>query len=221
MCNCAKKGDLQMISSSVKWIHQHWISQVAANIPINMVGIATAVQDALIQCQEPYYIYNLVVLKSQVMLEAANAGKPTPFPFSDNELIVNSHAAIDWCSAHFGSPDGTWFHTGGIGKHCLRCFRSNPVKGDNGVWKTRQSIDISIGVPTELKPKMLETLARGVQYMFDDQHIHCTRPGRIGFEFEAWTSQSVPKWAQIVLLVRVDPSGVQPGRSNRPGLGAF
>ena len=53
----------------------------------------------------------------------------------------------------------------------LKCFRSNPTKGDNGVWQARQSIDISMGVPAELKPKMLEALARGIQYMLNDQHV--------------------------------------------------
>lgn len=51
-----------------------------------------------------------------------------------------------------------------MAKFYLRCFRSNPAKGDDGVWRTRQSVDVSMGVIAELKPKLLETLTRGFQY---------------------------------------------------------
>ena len=51
----------------------------------------------------------------------------------------------------------------------MRPFRSNPAKRDDGVWQARSSVDISMGVPAELKPKLLETLARGVRYMLDHQ----------------------------------------------------
>jgi hypothetical protein len=79
-------------------------------------------------------------------------------------------SSIDWCGAHFGCFDGSRFHTSGVAKFYLRPFRSNPVKGDDGVWRACQgSIDISMGVPTELKPKLLGTLARGVQHMLNLQ----------------------------------------------------
>ena len=51
-----------------------------------------------------------------------------------------------------------------MAKLYLRCFRSNPTKGDDGVWQARQSVEVSMGVMSELKPKLLETLARGIQY---------------------------------------------------------
>jgi hypothetical protein len=51
-----------------------------------------------------------------------------------------------------------------MGKFFLRCFRSNPTKGDDGVWQARQSVDVSMGVMSDLKPKLLETLSRGIQY---------------------------------------------------------
>ena len=78
---------------------------------------------------------------------------------------------IDWCSAHFGCPDGTRFHTSGVHKLFLRCFRSNPVKGDDGVWQARRSVEISMGVPAGLKPKLLETLSRGVRHMLDNPDV--------------------------------------------------
>lgn len=76
---------------------------------------------------------------------------------------------IDWCSAHFGCPDGSRFHSTGMGKHYIRSFRSNPTKGDDGVWQARQSVDVSMGVTAELKPRLLEILARGVQHNYVHQ----------------------------------------------------
>jgi hypothetical protein len=52
-----------------------------------------------------------------------------------------------------------------MAKLSLRCFRSNPTKGYDGVWQARQSVDLSMGVMSELKPKLLETLAHGIQYI--------------------------------------------------------
>ena len=57
----------------------------------------------------------------------------------------------------------------GMGKLCVRFFGSNPAKRDDGVWQARSSIDISMGVPAGLESKLLETLARGVRYMLNDQ----------------------------------------------------
>ena len=78
---------------------------------------------------------------------------------------------LDWRGAHFGCPDGTRFHTSGVFKLYLRCFRPNPAKGDDGVWRAPQSVEISMGVPAGTKQKMLETLSRGVQYMLDNQRV--------------------------------------------------
>ena len=56
----------------------------------------------------------------------------------------------------------------GVSKLCVRSYRSNPVKRDDDVWQARLSVDISMGVAAELKPKLLETLARGVRYMLNN-----------------------------------------------------
>ena len=56
-----------------------------------------------------------------------------------------------------------------MAKFYLRCFRSNPTKGDDGVWRARQSVDISMGVMSELEPKLLETLARGIQHNLNNE----------------------------------------------------
>ena len=69
---------------------------------------------------------------------------------------------IDWCSAHFGFPDGSKFYSPVYWKNYFRALKSNPEKGVDGNWHTRQGcIDISLGVPPELKPRVLEILAEG------------------------------------------------------------
>lgn len=76
---------------------------------------------------------------------------------------------IDWCSAHFGFPDGSKFHTAGFWTDYLRAFKSNPVKGVDGNWHTRHgSIEISFGVPPELKPRVLDIFAEGFGQNSDD-----------------------------------------------------
>lgn len=55
-----------------------------------MAGIATALRDAFIQCREPDDIYDWFMLKSDLMLEAANAGNVFPYFSDDDGLIVIS-----------------------------------------------------------------------------------------------------------------------------------
>ena len=75
---------------------------------------------------------------------------------------ISTLPRIDWCSAHFGFPDGSRFYAPAFKKNLLRAFTSNPVKGADGIWHARQgSIDISLGVSLELKPRVLEILAEG------------------------------------------------------------
>ena len=71
---------------------QCWTCQALAGVPIDMAGIATAVRNALLKCREPYYIYNLMALKSEVMLEVANSRRRVLVPADDNWLVVNSNA---------------------------------------------------------------------------------------------------------------------------------
>ena len=74
-------------------IHEQcWTRQVPASVPIDMTGIATAVRDALSKYREPYYIYNLMALRSEVMLEGANSRKRVLVPSGDNRVVVNSNA---------------------------------------------------------------------------------------------------------------------------------
>ena len=75
---------------------------------------------------------------------------------------ISTPSRFDWCSAHFGFPDGSRFYTPVHWKNYLRAFKSNPVKGADGVWHARHgSIDISLGVSPELKSQVLEILAEG------------------------------------------------------------
>ncbi|KAG9318308.1 hypothetical protein JVU11DRAFT_392 [Chiua virens] len=145
-------------------------SSVLSNIPTDMANIATTLRQTLIQCRDPDYVYKWMTVANKHMLETANAGKSFLFSYLDNSINVNSNTIIDWHGAHFGCPDGSRFHTSGVAKSYLRCFKSNPTKGDDGVWYPRQSIDISMGTTSELKPKLLETLAYGIPYMLDNGH---------------------------------------------------
>ena len=71
---------------------------------------------------------------------------------------------IDWCSANFGFPDGSRYHDDDFMNFHLRTVKSNPMKGADGIWHSRQgSIDISIGLPAELKLRILDILAIGFE----------------------------------------------------------
>ena len=85
--------EVRVFHQFLRWmVHEQRLTcQVLAGVPIDMVRTATAVRDALLKYREPYYIYNLMALKSKVMLEAANTGKQVLVPFDDNRLIVNSN----------------------------------------------------------------------------------------------------------------------------------
>ena len=75
---------------------------------------------------------------------------------------ISTLSRIDRCSAHFGFPGGCRFYTPVLGKNSLRVFKSNPVKGANGIWNARRgSLDISLGVSRGLKSLVLEILAEG------------------------------------------------------------
>ena len=58
---------------------------------MDMAGIAIAVRDALVQSRDPDYIYNWVMVESNVMVKAANAGTSFPLFSHGNHLVVNSH----------------------------------------------------------------------------------------------------------------------------------
>ena len=58
---------------------------------MDMAGIAIAVRDALVQSRDPDYIYNWVMVESNVMVKAANAGTSFPLFSHENHLVVNSH----------------------------------------------------------------------------------------------------------------------------------
>ena len=165
--------------------------QIPAAVPTDIAGIATALRRALVQCRQPDYIHGAMSVVSDALFETTNTGKIVDFvDRDDSAVIVNSntvyvgqpgssnltvhyfYARIDWCSAHFGCPDGARFYTTDSAKQALRCFRSNPVKGDDGVWRARPSVDIMMGVLAELKPRLLETLARGIPYILDNE---CTQ----------------------------------------------
>ncbi|KIJ69609.1 hypothetical protein HYDPIDRAFT_79916 [Hydnomerulius pinastri MD-312] len=137
-------------------------------IPLDMAGIAATIRASHVRSREPDYLNDWISTASNLMLGTANAGKSFFFAPHDDVMTINSNTSIDWCGAHFGFPDGSRFHTSGVAKYYFRPFRSNPVKGDDGVWRLRQgSVDVSMGVPAELKPKLLETFANGVHYMLD------------------------------------------------------
>jgi len=158
---CAPFIDKDVVSNLVR--------SFPASVPTDMTGIAIALRHALIQSREPDYIYNWMTVASSHMLEMANAGKPFHIGEHRDAVNVNSNVRIDWCDAHFGCPDGSRFHTTGVYKGHLWCFRSNPIKGDDGIWRACQSVDVSMGVKVGLKPKLLETLGRGVSFLLNNE----------------------------------------------------
>ncbi|KAL4079456.1 hypothetical protein J3A83DRAFT_4209798 [Scleroderma citrinum] len=116
-------------------------------LPLDMVGIANAIRTSILRSRDAQELEYYLSTASDSMLTAANLGK-----------------WIDWCSAHFGFPDGSKFHTIGVYNIFVRPFISNPVKGVDGIWHSRQdSIDVSMGVSAGLKSRMLDILARGVE----------------------------------------------------------
>ncbi|KAH7889859.1 hypothetical protein F5I97DRAFT_603544 [Phlebopus sp. FC_14] len=140
------------------------LNVVSDTLPVDMAGIATSIRTSIIRSRDVSYLENWISTAGDLMLSSINSGKSFFFAPHEDVITINSNAAIDWCSAHFGFPDGSRFHTAGLAKYYFRPFRSNPVKGADGIWHRRQGfVDISMGVPTELKPKILKTLADGLE----------------------------------------------------------
>ncbi|KAI6035944.1 hypothetical protein BKA83DRAFT_4485033 [Pisolithus microcarpus] len=132
-------------------------------LPTDIVGIASAIHTSIIHTRNAQYLTNWLSAASDRMLHQANLGRVFFFSPQDDVLVGNSNVCIDWCSAHFGFPDTTRFHTCGFSKFYLRSFRSNPVKGDDNTWHHRAgSIDISIGIPVTLKTRVQEMFSRGL-----------------------------------------------------------
>lgn len=137
---------------------------IADSLPIDLAGIASAIHTSIIHTRGVQYLMNWLSTASDRMLHQANLGKVFFFSPHDDVLVGNSNVCIDWCSAHFGFPDSTRFHTCGFSKFHLRSFRSNPVKEDGNTWHSRaDSIDISIGIPVTLKTRVEEIFSRGFQ----------------------------------------------------------
>ncbi|KAL4069073.1 hypothetical protein J3A83DRAFT_4401226 [Scleroderma citrinum] len=139
-------------------------SIVTEQVPLDMVGIATAIRTSINRSRGIQELENYLTTASDHILTTTNSGKSFFFTPCDDVMTVNSNFSVDWCSAHFGFPDGSKFHTSGVTKFYFRPFKSNPVKGVDGIWHSRQgSIDISMGVPTELKSRILDVLSRGFE----------------------------------------------------------
>jgi hypothetical protein len=60
---------------------------------------------------------------------------------------------FDWQSVHFGFPKSAGFYTSGVSNQYLRVFRSNPSE-----MLPEEAIDISFGVPIDLKPRVMNIL---------------------------------------------------------------
>ncbi|KAI6043330.1 hypothetical protein EDC04DRAFT_2890968 [Pisolithus marmoratus] len=137
---------------------------ITDRLPVDLAGIASAIHTSITRTRNTQYLENWLSAASERMLTQANLGKVFLFSPHDDVLVGNSNVCIDWCSAHFGFPDATRFHTCGFSKFYMRSFRSNPVKGDDDTWRPRAgSIDVSIGIATPLKTRVEEILSRGVQ----------------------------------------------------------
>ncbi|KAG1724104.1 uncharacterized protein EDB91DRAFT_1012419, partial [Suillus paluster] len=83
--------------------------------PTDMTAIATSIRETLIHYRQHEFISQWMSAASQLMLAAAKSGKSFYYPPSTDILAVNSMAAIDWCSAHFGQPKSHRYHMAGHG----------------------------------------------------------------------------------------------------------
>ncbi|KAG2031314.1 hypothetical protein BDR03DRAFT_905180 [Suillus americanus] len=131
--------------------------------PADITGIATSIRETLTHYRQHDVISTWMSAASHLMLAAVKAGKSFYYPPSTEIMPVNSMAAIDWCSAHFGQPESHRHHMSGYGLLYLRIFGANPWRGDDGSWHAPEGrIDISIGVPQGCRQKVLDILAQGI-----------------------------------------------------------
>ncbi|KAG1746102.1 hypothetical protein EDB19DRAFT_377082 [Suillus lakei] len=131
--------------------------------PTDMPGIATSIRETLTHYRQHEVISTWMSAASHLMLAAARAGKSFYYPPSTEIMPVNSMAAIDWCSPHFGQPESHRHHMSEHGLLYLRVFGANPWRGDDGSWHAPEGrIDISVGVPRGCGQKVLDILAQGL-----------------------------------------------------------
>ncbi|KAG2157584.1 uncharacterized protein EDB93DRAFT_1246664 [Suillus bovinus] len=131
-----------------------------ATLPSHMRGIAIAVRESIVRCRDQIFLEDWMAVTSDIMLATANAGKYFLFASRPNVMTINSNIAIDWCDAHFGFPDSSSFFTTGSSMFYFRPFKSNPALLCDGTWRSRKgSVDVSMGVPRDLKTKLVDRLA--------------------------------------------------------------
>jgi hypothetical protein len=136
---------------------------VLPETPTDITGIATSIRETLTHYRQHEVISTWMSVTSHLMLAAAKTGKSFYYPPSAEIMPVNSMAAIDWCSAHFGQSESHRYHMSGHGLLYLRVFGANPWRGDDGSWHAPEGrIDISIGVPQGCRQKVLDILAQGI-----------------------------------------------------------
>ena len=63
---------------------------IADQLPLDMVGIATAVRASIIRSRDPQDIANYLSVASDCMLTNSNSGKFMFFAIYEDELFVNS-----------------------------------------------------------------------------------------------------------------------------------
>ncbi|KAG0705325.1 hypothetical protein DFH29DRAFT_1077723 [Suillus ampliporus] len=171
LLNRSMARPIRMVTNAAnsRRVEAHYIaSNVAGNViqniltgtlPSHMRGIATAVRESIVRCRDEMFLEDWMAAASDLMLTTANAGKSFFFASRPDVMTVNSNVTIDWCDAHFGFPDSSSFFTTGSLKFYFRPFKSNPTLCD-GTWRPRNgSVDISMGVPREMKSKLLDRLA--------------------------------------------------------------
>ncbi|KAG0708341.1 hypothetical protein DFH29DRAFT_477290 [Suillus ampliporus] len=131
--------------------------------PTDVTGIATSIRETLVHYRQHEVISRWMSVASHLMLAAAKSGKSFYYPPPTEILAVNSMAAIDWCSTHFGQPESHRHHMTGHGLLYLRVFGANPWRGDDGLWHAPEGrIDVSIVVPQGCRQKVLDILAQGL-----------------------------------------------------------
>ncbi|KAI0736909.1 hypothetical protein C8Q72DRAFT_879327 [Fomitopsis betulina] len=105
---------------------------------------------------------------SQLMLDAANAGRSMFFSAEPGTLSVNSNLSLDWQSVDFGFYGRAKFPTAGVNKWYLRVFRAKPgLDTIRSVDLDELDVEISLEVPTALQEKVANMLVTRLASAFD------------------------------------------------------
>jgi len=121
-------------------------------------GTAAALRTTLQRYRRPEFLEEWVAVANHLMLAAANNREAVFFPVPPGSMSVNSHASLDWTSAHFGCPGRTRFYTPGTSDRYVRVFRANPGPQSDG-GDAGGALDVCFAITRHLQPRVAAILA--------------------------------------------------------------